>query len=104
MRTKQVTDATTNQHIGQRFFDQSRCFNEVETITRVLFDAGRHREYVWIENDIRRIETNDFGEYFETALTNFDFSLDRIRLTVFVKRHNDHCRTVVTNQLRLLNE
>ena len=70
----------------------------------MLFNAGGDREDVRVEDDIFRREADFLGEDFVRPAANFDFPRAGIGLALFVKGHYHHCRTVATQQFRVMDK
>ncbi len=70
----------------------------------MFFDAGCNGENIWIENDIRGIESHFLGQDFKGTFANVDFAFNGIRLTAFVKCHDDDGGAVCASKSRQFNE
>ena len=70
----------------------------------MLFNTRRYRKDIRVENDVGRFEADLLGQDLVRTLTDLDFALDRIRLALFVERHDDHGRTISSNEPRVLDE
>ncbi len=89
---------------GQRRLDQPRGLDEVDRVVVVLLEAGRDRQHVRIEDDVRRIEAGLLDQQPVRALADRDLPLDRVGLALFVERHHDDRRAVAAHELRLVQE
>ena len=103
-REGHIAYTTANEHTRQRFFNLPCCFDEITSIIIVFFDAGGHRKNIRIENNIGGIEVQFLRQYLVGTFANFYFSLDVVRLALFVERHDDDGSTVVANQSCLFNK
>ena len=70
----------------------------------MFLNTGRNRENIGIENQVRRVKTDLIGQYRIRALADFDLALDRIRLTLLVKRHDNYRSTIGARQLGMFDE
>ena len=70
----------------------------------MLFEAGRYREDVGIEDDVRRIESRLVDEQPVGALTDGHFPRNGIGLTGLVERHDDDAGAVAMDRARLLKK
>ena len=93
-------------NFGQRqvLLDPSRRFNEIDRVAVVLFNAGADCQYVRIENDVLRRESNLFGQNIVRARANLDLALIGIGLPPFVEGHDYQRRAIATNQPGLRDE
>ena len=62
----------------QALLDLPCRFDEVEPVTRVLLDAGRHREDVRIEDDVGGVEADLLRENAIRTGTDLDFAVDAV--------------------------
>lgn len=85
-------------------FDVFTRADKVLRVVVVLFNASCDREDVWVEDDIFWREANLFGEDFVRPTANLDFPCASIGLSLFVKGHYHHCRTVATQQFRVMDK
>ncbi len=70
----------------------------------VLFNPGRYRENIGVENDVFRRETHLFGQNFISPAADFDFAFAGVGLADFIKRHYHHRRAIATYQFRMVNK
>jgi hypothetical protein len=75
---------------GARGLNLPRRLDEVDRVLVVLLEAGGDGEDVRIEDDVERIESGLFRQQRVGALADGDFAFDRVRLPLFVKRHDDN--------------
>ena len=86
---------------GQVRFDPARRFDEIDRVIAMLFETGRDRENVRIENDVARGKVGALRQQIVSARANFDPALEGIGLPVLVERHHDDGRAVSPDQSRL---
>ena len=89
---------------GHVLLDDRRRFDEVLGVVVVLFEAGRDREDVRVENDVRRIDAGLFGQQLVGALADLDLALDGVGLARLVEGHHDHRRAVAADGPRLVRK
>jgi len=101
---REVGDATGD--VGQReFFTKGRGgLDHVEAVTVVFGNTGGHGEDVRVEDDVlgRHLDLVNQNAICPTA--NLYAAFDRVRLALFVKSHDDDCRTMVAAHGRLFAE
>ena len=85
-------------------FDVFTRADKVLRVVVVLFNASCDREDVRVEDDIFWREANLFGEDFVRPTANLDFPCASIGLSLFVEGHYHHCRTIATQQLRVMDK
>ena len=68
-------------------------FYEVYGIFRMFLDAGSDRQYVHIEYDVFGRQAGLFGKQSVSPSAYFNLSVICRCLSLFVKRHHDHCGT-----------
>ena len=74
---------------GRRRANAPHGFDEIDAVIVVFLDAGRHREYVGIEDDVLGREADRLGQHMIGARADGDLALERVGLALFVERH-DH--------------
>ena len=85
-------------------FDVFTRADKVLRVVVVLFNASCDREDVRVEDNIFRREADLFGEDFVRPTANLDFPCAGIGLALFVKSHYHDCRTVTTQQFRVMDK
>ena len=70
--------------------DLTGRFDKVDRIIVMLFNPGRDREDVRIENDVFCRKADRLGEDLVSTLTNLDLARLGVRLPGFVKGHDHH--------------
>ncbi|GCM01911.1 hypothetical protein ExPUPEC129_03320 [Escherichia coli] len=103
-RERHVRNAAGNQCVRQFTFDVFTRADKVLCVIVVLFNASCDREDVRVEDDIFSREANLFGEDFVRPTANLDFPCAGIGLALFVKSHYHYCRTVATQQFRVMDK
>ncbi len=103
-RERDVGDAAGDQRVRQFAFDVFTRADKVLRVVVVLVNAGGDREDVWVEDDIFWREANLFGEDFVRPTANLDFPRAGIGLALFVEGHHHYCRTIATQQLRVMDK
>ena len=83
-----------------QFFDG---FDEVYAVIIMLFDTGRDRKDIRIENNVFRGKADAYQEVI-SALTDFHLALFGVCLTLFIKGHHDNRGSVGHAQTRMLQE
>ena len=76
----------------------------VDRVVVVLFETGRNREDVGIEDDVGRVESCLLGQNLVRALADRDLALDRVRLAHLVERHDDDAGAEALDDARLVQE
>ncbi len=84
--------------------DPARGFDAIDAIIIVLVNARCDGKDVRIEDDVFRREAHLLGQDLVSAGTDFDLALFRVRLSRFVKCHDDNCSTIGTHQPRMMQE
>ena len=85
-------------------FDPRARLDEIPRVVVVLFDAGRNREDVRVEDDVFRRKANLFDKNVVGTFANVDLPLERIRLTLLIERHDNYSGAVQPTTTRLLDE
>ena len=98
---RDIADAPGDFCAGAKLFDLPGGFDEVQGIIVVFFDTGCHGEDIGVKDDIFRWEADLCGEDAVSALADVHFSLDRIRLSRFVKGHDDGSGPVAAHEFSL---
>ena len=70
----------------------------------MLFDSGRDREDIGIEDDVLRRKADVVDQDLVGTLANRHFARGGVGLTVFVKGHDHHGNAVAPDQFRLADE
>ena len=70
----------------------------------MLGNTGCNRKDIWVKDDILAREADFIDQDIVAALTNLSFALKGIRLTVFIKRHDDNRRTIAHTELGAFDE
>ena len=70
----------------------------------MLFETGRNREDVGIEDDVGRVKSCLLGQNLVRALADRDLALDRVRLAHLVERHDDDAGPEALDDARLVQE
>ena len=99
-----VGNAAGNHGVGQGTLDVRHGFDEVHSVVVVLFNAGGDGKDIGVEDNVFRREIHFFSEQLVGSGTDFHFALTGFRLAFLIKGHDDHCRTVTTQQSRLVQE
>ena len=86
-RKRDVGDAARNVRAFELGADVDRRFEECLGVVGVLFDAGRDREDIRIEDDVFRRKAS-IDQCVVRARTNLDLALGGIGLPLLVKRHH----------------
>ena len=103
-RERQIADPAADLDAGTGRLDDPRRFDEVDRVGVVLFETGRDRQNVRIENDVGGIESGPLGEQPVRALADRDLPLDGVRLALFVERHHHHAGAEPADDRRLVQE
>src|SRR5690606_12322418 len=93
-----------NVAVRQVLANAARRFDELHGVVVVLVDAGGDREYVRIEDDVCRRETDFPRQDVVGALADLELPIGGVGLPLLVERHDDDGGTVAADQLRLLYE
>ena len=101
-REGEVRDAARDERVGEVFFDPAGCCNEVDGVAAVLLDTRSDCQNIWVEDDVLGRKTDFVYEDFIGAFANLDAALERVRLSLLVKRHNDYSSAITPNEPRLL--
>ena len=88
-REGQIGDAAGNMHERKALADFPRGFDEIDAVIIVLFDAGRDRENIRIEDDVFGRKADLLGQDLIGARADLDLALQRIGLALFVEGHDD---------------
>ena len=78
--------------------------DEVDRVVVMLFDTCSDGEYVGIEDDVLRRETDFVHQNTVRSPANGDLSFNSIGLAFFVESHHDHCGAVSAYCFSLLSE
>ena len=78
--------------------------NKVKTITVMFFDAGGHRKYIRVKDNVLRIKLQALTQKPIGALANRDLARETVGLALLIKCHHDHRSTVTLTQKRLLKK
>ncbi len=103
-RERQVGHAAGNMHERHALADRPRRLDEVDAVVVVLFDAGRDREDVRIEDDVFRRKACLLGQQLVGARADFHLALVDVRLPRLVEGHDDDGSAVAVQQPRLSKE
>ncbi len=98
-----VTQAAADEGVREGFFDLTSGFKKGPRVVVVLRDPGSDGQYIRVENDVLRGESNDLGQNSVRALTDSEFAFSGVRLPLLIKGHyNDRC--AVTADLTRLRD
>ncbi|MFM2408332.1 MAG: hypothetical protein RL358_1074 [Pseudomonadota bacterium] len=75
---RHVGNTAGNFRVRQIFSNPRAGFDKVHRVVVVLFDAGRNRENIRIENNIFGRETNLVDEDVVAALADFSFAFEGV--------------------------
>src|SRR5690606_1848692 len=89
-----VGHTTRNLGVGQVVGNELTTVDEIHRVVIVFFNTGGHGEDVWVENNVLRREADFVDQYAVRAFADFVFARFGISLTLFIKRHDHHGRTV----------
>ena len=103
-RERYVRHTAGNLGIGQARLDQLTGFDEINGIVVVFFDAGCDRKDVGIENDIFWREAYLIDQHPVAAFANLDLAINRVGLTFFIKRHDNHSRPITAQHFCLCDK
>ena len=70
----------------------------------MLGNTGCNRKDIWVKDDILAREADFIDQDIITALTNLDFALIGIGLTVLIKRHDDDRCAIAHTKLGAFDE
>src|SRR5262245_64821626 len=101
---REVADTAADLYAGTRRLDDLRRLDVVDRVVVVLFEAGRNRQDVGIEDDVGRVETGLLHQQFVRALADLDFPRDRVGLAGLVERHDDDASAITMNRPGFLQE
>src|SRR5579885_915028 len=99
-----IADASADLAAGQGGFDDPGRLNERNGVVVMLLDSRGDREDVGIENDILGRDAHLFGKDTVGTGADIDLALHGIGLTLLVKGHHDHRRSIAVYQARSLLE
>ena len=99
----QIGQAAAGLRLGAALLDLGHRLDEIQAVTVVLLDPRRDREDVGIEDDVLGREA-DPDQQIIGARTDFDLARLRIGLPRLVEGHDDHCRTVIAADTRVIEE
>ena len=100
-RKRNIAETAARARARQVRFDPADRFDEIDRVVPVLFETGRDREHVRIENDVVRRNAGALGQEPVGARANVDPTLQAIGLPAFVECHHDHRRAVLPNECSL---
>ena len=89
-RKGKVADAAARFAAREQLFQPSDRFDEIDGIRVVFFNSGGHGKNVGIEDDIFFCEAGFFGQEPVGSRAGVDTTFHRIRLSLFVKSHDDY--------------
>ena len=90
--------------VGQGFANDARRFDKGDAIIIMLFNAGRDRKDVRVENDVFRRKVEFIAQEVIGAGTNLHLAVHGISLTQFVECHDDSRRAIAPHQRGLAAE
>ncbi len=93
-RKRQVTDASADVCARQIGANPFRCAYEVGSIGVVLLHSRGYGQHIRVENDVERVHTHTFREYFVGTRGYLDAPFKGRGLSFFVETH-DHSRSSV---------
>ena len=78
--------------------------DKVSAVIIMLGNTGCNRKDIWVKDDILAREADFIDQDIITALTNLDFALIGIGLTVLIKRHDDDRCAIAHTKLGAFDE
>ncbi len=103
-RERQVRHPARHVHVRQVLPDPARSFDESHAVAVVLLHPGRDCEDVGIEDDVLRREADTVHQDVVGARADRTLALERIRLALFVERHDDDRGTVPAHDLGMFKK
>ena len=100
-RERQVAHSATHMGPWQIFFNPSRGPDEVESIAVVLLHTGGNGQHIGVEYDIAWLDARLLCQKLVGAPADFYLALVGGGLSLFVKRHDHHGRSVLINGTRV---
>ena len=101
---RDVRDAARNLRVWQMLLDPLGGSDEIDSVVRVLLDAGRDRKHVRVDDDVLGRKADAIEEQVVGAPRDLDASLVGISLSALVERHHDRRAAVAPHELRLAQE
>ncbi len=99
----QIGEAPARLRMGAARLDLRHRLEEVEAITVMLLDPGRHGENVGVEDDVLGRIADAFQQVVSPR-ADFDLALLRIGLARLVERHDDHRGPVIHAFARMVQK
>ncbi len=103
-REREIAHASADLCAREILLNPTGCVDKVECVSVVPLDAGRHGEDVRVENDVDGVESDRIDENTVCAAANSNATLERVGLTLFVERHNDHGGTHRLDKARMFDK
>ena len=103
-REREVRDPARDERARAALLQERDRVDERLRVGRVLLDPGRHREDVWVEDDVVGREAGLRRDEVVRAAENLDLALDGVRLPALVEGHDHDRGAEPANRPRLLEE
>ena len=103
-RKRNIGHTTTYFSKWHLLFNNAGSFNKIDGVIIMLFNTCGYCKNIGIENNILRVESYLFYQYFIRACTNFYFTVLGIGLSYFIKSHYNDSRTKCFTDMRLFNK
>ncbi len=103
-RERNIADAAADLGQRQVLLDPPCRIDKIDRVVVVLFESGRDRENIRIENNILRRHPDLFRQQTIGPLTDLDPPCNRVSLPPFIERHDHDRRAVPTDEPRLFEE
>ena len=103
-RERDVAHAPADLTARQRRLDPAGRLDEGHGVVVVLLDAGGDGQDVRIEDDVLRREADLLGQDAVCPRADLDLAVQRVGLSHFIERHDDHGGAVPFDQPRMARE
>ena len=97
-REREVAHAAAHEGVRQGLLDAAHRIEVGDRVSVVLFDPGRDREDVGVEDDVLGPKPRLLDEQAVGPGADRHFAIRRVRLALLVERHHDHGGAVAADQ------